>query len=163
MLSSRVLYNDVSGGNCGGIAVLRCESGIIKDSNISFNSALSGPLSKNEANGGGLCLELSGQVLVEGSSFEGNDASNQGGAVQLIQATNISVRQCSFLANQATNGGSMSIKESLLVNINDTLLADNIASNNGGGIIVENSVSVNIHESRFVRSQTTRGFGSSIW
>lgn len=163
MTSSRVLQNEVTGGNCGGIAILRCESGTIRDSNISFNRALSGSSSKTIADGGGMCLELSSHVVIEGSTFESNIAAREGGGLVVWLAPNITVRRSNFFSNHATNGGAMSIQESLFVNISDVLLVGSSATNNGGGIAVQESPNLLIENSRFMSSQTSEGFGSSIW
>ena len=165
MIASRVLHNEVLGGSCGGVAILRCEEGSIKDSNISSNSALLGAGSSTNAiaDGGGMCVELSNQVLIERTTFETNQAENRGGGLALLQASNITVRLSTFLSNQATDGGSISIGDSLFVNVSDVVLSNSSATKNGGGLVVEASNDVLIQRSRFFGSKTTTGFGSSIW
>ena len=163
MVSSRVLHNTVLGGNCGGAAILRCESGHITRTNMSFNSALSGPTSRTTADGGALCIELSSLVLVEQSTFESNVASSSGGGVVIKQSPNVTVRHAHFLSNHAANGGSMSVQESPFVNISDMLLTNSSAMINGGGIEVRESPALNVQNSRFMGSYSIDGFGSSIW
>lgn len=163
MTFTRVLQNLVTGGNCGGVAILRCESGLITDSNISYNIALAGSSTSADADGGGMCLEISSQVLIERSIFESNNASNEGGGLVLQQASNITVRHSSFISNRASNGGSIGIHDSEFVSISDIFLSNSSAANNGGGIFVQTTPSLLVSNSRFIGSQTSTGFGSSIW
>jgi predicted outer membrane repeat protein len=162
MISSRVMYNDVSGGNCGGIAVLRCESGIIKDSNISFNSARIRPSVNIEAYGGGLCLEISTGVVIENSHFGSNQAATNGGAIKFSEAIQMSVWQSTFASNRAAVGGSVIVQNSANVNISHAEFTNSFATYNGGGVMVESSVGVVITNSLFTRSQCASGYGSSI-
>lgn len=163
MLSTHVLHNEVSAGNCGGVAIVRCESGSVRESNISFNSARIDSSVNMAANGGGMCVELSSNLLIENSHFLSNLAASRGGGVEFIQVVAVTLTRCFFESNRAAFGGSIYLLNSLSVNISNDVFTDSYAVSNGGAIVVEESLSIVIAQSRFTKSICEIGYGSSIW
>ena len=86
--------------------------------------------------GGGL-LNNAGSVEITDSVFSLNSANRAGGAIEDLAGT-LLLQDSTIRSNQALsnpgNGGGVHITGASVVDINSTLLGQNIASNEGGGI-----------------------------
>lgn len=162
MESSQVLHNKVTGGSCGGLGIYRCEVGSLKDSNVSHNVAQFYPSSSAIASGGGMCLELSSHIVVENSNFEYNFAASTGGGIKILQSATVAIQDSSLNNNHAGKGGAIALLSSANATVGDVIMKNNSAINDGGSIDVEESLHVEVKNSKFVRSLTHHGHGSSI-
>jgi hypothetical protein len=142
--------------------MLRCESGSIQNSTISFNSAFVDASAHTEASGGGMCVELSAQVAIDHSHFESNLALSRGGAVKVLQTSDVHFCNSTFKSNRAARGGGLYFLTAMDCSVTDAVLTDNVVIYNGGGIAVEESLGLIIERSNFTRCQSTIGYGSSI-
>ena len=105
---AKVLFQDNTAKSSGGVLYASTLSANVIYGNTSFinNSTTSG-------SGGAICMY--GQLTVRGTLFEGNTASNRGGAIyvsksSLEAAARITeLTDCTFTANQGSLGGAVSL------------------------------------------------------
>jgi CSLREA domain-containing protein len=113
----------------GGGAIAAGETTLIRDSHFIFNEATTG-------DGGALKLTAEPNHLIDQSSFELNDAADQGGAVWLGDGTNFDVLASSFLDNGANTGAAIHVGNPITPNrIDYVTLAGNEAFTPGGGAL----------------------------
>ncbi|WP_405295610.1 hypothetical protein [Methanobrevibacter sp.] len=111
---------------------------------------------KVTGSGGGGALHIYGTAVLNGCSFNGNEApSYSGGAVYTSKPININT--CSFTGNKAKDGGAV-FTFSSTVNINDCTFKSNIASRNGGAVY--SIQGQNIKNCEFVANQASADGGA---
>ena len=161
--SCNFAFNEVFEGSCGGMLIVNCEGGSIIDSNFTFNKAMVDVNHVMEANGGGLCIERSGFIVIRNSNLNFNFAISNGGAVAFVDAFNISASKSTFESNYAGSGGTMGIINSAFINMSNLVIKNSSAVEDGGSLFVQGSEGVAIQHSQFVNSHSLSGFGSSVW
>ena len=91
-------------------------------------------IENNAANGGGLWVD-GGSPTVDGCSFLGNSVSNLGGGIyvrRIVADTNLSVTNCSFVANSARLGGAAYVLENSP--LFEECIFDSNSADRGGGM-----------------------------
>lgn len=131
-ISGSVISNNDSGVAGGGGCLENSESVTIEDSTFSGNVS---------GNGGGALYILSSAdpVNITGSTFDGNSAFYQGGAI-LSSAANLTISNSTFTGNTGMGGGGVSALHGQSLTINQSTFTGNIATgadagyHGGGGI-----------------------------
>ena len=129
-------------GNGGGVATLSVVGSTF--TNNTANGAASVPASDGE--GGAIAASLIGDVTITGSTFSGNTASLDGGAIaigSLLSATSqVSIATSSFLSNHATNGGGGFWSSTLQgdVSVSGSTFAGNTLSTDPTDVPLGNSI-----------------------
>jgi len=138
-------HNSANFGNAG--AISNKATGSLNVAASTFNN--------NSAEFGG-SIATEGTSLIAGSTFGGNTASHNGGAI-LIDGGTTTVVNCTFSGNAATNqGGAIDIAAGATV-ANCTLSGNSAGSGSGGGIFVTSLVSpppVNLQNNIIAHSTT---------
>lgn len=92
----------------------------------------------NTAGASGGAVFAATSATVEGASFEGNRAGSNGGAIDAAKAY---VKDATFVANEAIDGGAIRAGSAFTLNTGVTL-KDNIASGDGQGVYVSGGTRV---------------------
>jgi len=100
-----------------------------------------------------------GSVLVSQSTFLGNSAEQNGGAIAGGTGSNISTQTVKFVANKATNGGAIALDHARMASMTSCQFDGNQASMNGGAL--HNYAGANITDCKF-NNNTAVGFGGAI-
>ena len=121
--------NNKAMGDGGAIYLLDTRAELARVSLVQ-NSLLSGM-------GAGVCASGAAQVSFFNAVFEGNAIMNggSGGALAILQESNVSVAQCTFTRNKAASGGGIFARGSASATIGDSDFGDNIA---GAGLLEYN-------------------------
>ena len=103
------------------------------------------------------------ELNVESTLFEGNEASNDGGAVATdLRNGQVTFRNSVFLNNTAGDRGGAFRAEGAQVLLLDSRLEDNSAGSNGGGALSLEGAQVEVHDTTLT-GNTTPGDGGAIW
>ena len=133
---------------------------------------------------GAICAVLNSIVDIQGTSFVGNIALGDGGAIDVQQQVHISVTSCTFETNSAQSvagaiyasvnskvymanttfvsnkalirGGTIEVENSYLSIIN-CAFKDNSAQNVSGAILAVNNTTLDVQETTFVGNTALRG------
>ena len=128
-INNSIIGNNIVNGDGGGIYI--DASGCIYTDTLFIDSS---EISANEASRGGGVYYYYASGKINNSTFSGNSASTEGGAIgtlsdlsQVINLDNVTIAD-----NSATNaGGGMQIESNFLVSIRNTIIADNSAGITG--------------------------------
>lgn len=107
------------------------------------------------SSGGGM-RSISSTTSVTRCRFEGNTTLESGGGIDFTG--NLTVNACSFVANDALNGGA--IFASGTATVRDSLVNGNSATNSGGGVYVNGSGNVTMVNATVVHNF---GSGTALW
>ena len=169
-----VLFENNSAAKSGGVIYASTLSANVIYGNASFigNSATSG-------SGGAICMY--GQLTVRDSVFDGNTASNRGGAIYASHSSaddairHMELTDCTFKNNEASLGGAFSLfagaadfPQGAIANVTDCTFQSNAAtleiggaSNaNGGAIYTDRCVSLTIKGSKFTGNSASTEAGA---
>lgn len=147
-----------NGENSGAILVKRGGSLEINDGLISNNYHIGDVSAK-----GGAITSLGGNVTVNGGTFDGNFATDHGGAIFIDSIAKLTIKGGKFLNNlSGTSGGAVSIGGSGSKNIGTTLNVDGgIFEGNesmmGGAIFINSNEASRISAGEFRNNTANRG------
>ena len=115
--------------------------------------------------GGAIAALYYNDVVISGSSFDGNLAAQGGGAVASYYYADTEISESTFTSNQTTtgNGGAVATTPyggSWGVTIMDSAFLDNIAGTAGGGLSVYYAGALKLRGSVFQRNATTATGGA---
>ncbi|MBX2800228.1 MAG: OmpA family protein [Myxococcales bacterium] len=96
----------------------------------------------NVARAGGAIHTEGGRVELEDVDFEGNVASTRGGAIAAASSAEVSCSACTFLDNEAADGGAVSLIGSSTLTDDDSSFTANVASDDGGAVHADGSGAV---------------------
>ena len=125
--------------------------------------------SQNSSNiGGAIWAGSKSEVDILESAFNSNSATDKGGAIYSTDSTiNIldSDNLCEFKQNNAPNGGAISIHTNSMLNIENGLFSENVATNYGGGIAIYSSSILTVSKATFYKNdaQGTKYGGGGIY
>lgn len=86
--------------------------------------------------GGAITFRGTGSTMtIDGVTFTGNTAANQGGAIRVNTANDISIKNCTITGNTAIVGGGLWINAGE-VKVENTTINSNVATDKGGAIFV---------------------------
>ena len=117
----------------GGGAIFIYGSG---DLNIS-NSIFSGNISDSSQGGGAIDVN-GGNVTITNSTFTGNTATSNGGAINFSSSGNLEISDSTFNGNRATQGGGSIYSNNGNLTIDSSSFLGNTSDNNYGGTISYN-------------------------
>lgn len=112
----------------------------------------------------GAIIALNSSLLISGSEFNYNGASNIGGAIKSTD-TNMDIENSTFLNNTAETGGAIYsvCYEYCLLNIKTSYFEKNTASvNGGGGISINQKSNIKIENSNFTENSAMSDGGAFI-
>ncbi|MBQ9161801.1 MAG: hypothetical protein IJX74_00855 [Clostridia bacterium] len=163
--------------------VARSSGGVIYAStltaNVIYGHASFTNNSSTKGSGGAICMY--GQLTVRDSSFEGNTATNRGGAVYASKSSlnsitrYVELTRCTFTANEATLGGSLSLyassadyPEGAIATVTDctftgnkaSLEIGNASSASGGAIYADRKVSLTVKNGEFTENSAATEAGA---
>ncbi len=151
-------FIDNEAGNTGGaIAVWPVEALDISDSIFRRNDALTG-------DGGAVYAEvITGTgVYVDSTAFESNSAGEDtgtGGAVVVVEATELEIRDSHFSSNEAMQGGAVVGTVVPTIDVTDSVFEQNSSIEYGGAIVGEEFDRIRIARSRFEENVAGEGGG----
>jgi gliding motility-associated-like protein len=94
-------------------------------------------------------------ILFERCIFEDNDyAIGDGGAVNIISST-ASFSQCSFIDNQATNGGAIATNSNTALTLTNCTFSENFATGNAGALCLEGNTTAILLFNTFVNNDAS--------
>ena len=141
-LSNNLFNNNTAGKGGGGMAL--SDIGDVNATNNSFTKNIAG------FNGGGISL-LGVVARFVGDTFAHNTAQFRGGGVSVLISSGISFTLVSCLFNTAGEIGGGILVEHSLVNITESNLTGNVASQRGGGSYLESGTgTVNFRKNVFI-------------
>ena len=97
--------------------------------------------------GGGLAITNGARVSVQGCHFERNRSTGHGGAIGLARGA-LTVDACTIVENEAIAGGAIYVGGDARAEINDSLVAWNVARHFGGGFAFLDGAEVNVRAVR---------------
>lgn len=114
--------------------------------------------------GGALRVEaLTGGVEILGTSFSGNNATTQGGAISVSDAPDgVFISSSSLLNNTATNGGALVVVGSGQVSFIDATVTGNSSNNAGGAAYLSGNTRLQVTDSSFTNNHSTNNSGGAI-
>lgn len=118
----------------------------------------------NQARDGAGIHQVSGNLTVNETLFDGNRATNAGGAIEADSSLgpgNLVIQRSRFFNNQAQLGGGIASFNANSINIVDTVFENNWATTSGGGVNNDRPVSLSITRSTFVNNRS-EGQGGAI-
>lgn len=110
----------------------------------------------NSASSGG-AIAKTGQLAVDLSDFDGNSATDQGGAIQWWFG-NGAIRSSTFTGNTGGNGGAILLRGGD-TRIETTRIDNNLAGDRGGGLYAYEDARLTIDDVELVNNQAGRGGG----
>lgn len=128
LVANTVFRENLDAGQGGGLYLSRV-NGCIENSWISENEASAG---------GGLYTQITTDLLIHNTCFHNNRAGGvlEGGGGILANGS-VSIRDCTFTANRATNNGGGIKSGGGGTIISNCLVDGNIAGVSGGGIVID--------------------------
>lgn len=122
-----VTHNSSNLDDAGGVRVFR-SSLAIEDNVISWNTAAGA--------GGGMKISHNSSTIT-GNTFEGNSSGDLGGGLE-VDDNNSYLSGNVIIGNSAVRGGGLHLLEPFYdILIDDTVIADNVATDCGGGVAME--------------------------
>ena len=117
---------------------------------------------KNVANGNGSTLTISESSLtvINGTTFEENQALSEGGAVTGRSINDFYIYRCNFTNNLAESGGALNITGKFIV-IQNSNFKNNTAKKHGGGLQIHGQI-INITESHYFNNTALGSDGGAI-
>jgi uncharacterized repeat protein (TIGR03803 family)/predicted outer membrane repeat protein len=117
----------------------------------------------NAANGGdsGGAIEADGPLNLSGSTFTGNIATGNGGAIYGT-STAVDVNGCTFSGNSASNGGAVYYASGTLT-ISSSTFTGNSATTDGGAIYFSASSPTSVSNSTFSGNSAPSGAGGAFY
>lgn len=106
--------------------------------------------------GGGLSHGGSGNITIQGCTFEGNICDTQGGAINIFVGTNNTITNCYIKSNQSNGTGGilcMAGTSSVMLTISNSVIAGN--SSNSSGIYFNASSLLNMYNCLVVGNYST--------
>jgi predicted outer membrane repeat protein len=151
IISGFVIRNGVGGGTGGG---LKIANGAPRIESCRFES--------NAAVHGGAVGATASSFTITACEFEGNSASQTGGAVSAAGAASPAIWDCRFVGNDALAGGAIAVRNGCTPEVDASLLDGNQADQ-GGGIWYDILTGGTLTGCTLVHNDATSGLGSGLF
>ena len=116
----------------------------------------------NTASYGGVLYAQGGDITIDNSTFDYNNASDIGGAIYATRNSSVSINTANFSNNAAeSDGGVMALAGGSVMTITKSGFTSNRA-HNGGGVVSLHQSSVSVNRCSFNLSTTERDSGGVI-
>lgn len=93
-------------------------------------------VSSTNQGGAGFFIDDAEQVMINDSLFENNQSDNIAGGGMILVSSDVIVSNSIFNLNSGSLGAGLYMVNNTQVQIEDTMLTNNVASNSGGGLYV---------------------------
>jgi Right handed beta helix region len=155
----RLIVENNSGLNSGGISIINSENNIILQSEIRYNYGV-----ESEANGCGIMIsESSSWVSLAMSNIHHNSALC-GGGIYLRNGANLSINDSFIYENFARwEGGGIRALNPGNFSMSDTEVTNNTTNSRGGGIWIHNNLYGNSFSNCKISNNTAPNGGGGIW
>jgi len=146
--------NEAKGAG-GAIRSARDIKGVIRDSQFINNKSTG-------SHGGALYIHGDIEGGIEGSTFEGNTAQLDGGAIDITKITG-GIRGSQFINNQSITGvGGAIYTNTISSGIENTLFENNSSKLRGGAINASGNIKDIIRDSQFINNKSTESHGGAL-
>lgn len=124
-----------------------------------------GTFTANEATQGSALYNNDGDATISGGTFTGNIASLYGGvcATNGLYGKTIILNKAVFNANQATNGGALSVSDYATVEINGGTITANVAYASGGAIYIEDGSEAIVTNAYIAENVSNQSRGGAVY
>lgn len=164
IINSTVSGN-VAGHDYGGIYIDFSLNTVIKNTDVSNNTAhgdfYSSITDVNAVGCGGIGFFNCWYVELDNCTLNFNTAYLAGGALFVILADTVAIRNSAMRENVAHSGAAMEVYSSSDVVLDSLNIKGNSARGNGGGLSVADSKNVRVKNSSFVDNTAIAGSGSA--
>ncbi|MBI5576280.1 MAG: hypothetical protein HY896_07945 [Deltaproteobacteria bacterium] len=124
------IYSNTANAPGAGMRVSNATSLVLSNSSIYNNTATSA-----SGDGGGLYVDIVGDVTVSNTVISGNTTARDGGGVGIMTNSDVVFDRVTITGNTAAaRGGGISAVSGSTITLNNSLIANNNAGTNGGGI-----------------------------
>lgn len=166
VITNSIISGNVAGHDYGGIYIDDSRETLIRNSDLSNNSAL-GKFSSRTADVrsmgcGSIGVFNCDNVVVENCTLNSNDAYNSGGGTCIILSDDVTIRNTLIHGNSARIGGAgATILGCDNVLLDSVQFENNVVEGDGGGLYVAASTSVVVSNSTFLHNVVGVGSGSA--
>ena len=98
----------------------------------------------NSTDGGAIYVDSMSKLQTTMCSYWKNFAKGNGGAIYMTGYSTAKIESCHFLSNQADYGGAVNLHQMDQVSVRDTFFLRNMASNRGGALAITDGTNANI-------------------